>query len=83
MADEDVMMEVEQQARAALEMANRLAAPAKREEARLRLTCAALTGLIGTTPYTSVEALAKQAVDAAEWCLDVLYPHADEETTRG
>ena len=72
--DREALHEVEQHARVALDMANRLAAPAKREAARLQLTCAALTGLIGTAPYPCHQALAKQAVDAADWCLDVLYP---------
>jgi hypothetical protein len=75
LADEDVMMEVEQQARAALEMANRLAAPAKREEARLRLTCAALTGLCAFGGLR--ESTPHNAVRQADLCLALLYPKVD------
>jgi hypothetical protein len=75
--DREEQHEIEQQARFALDMANRLAAPAKREEARLRLTCAALTGIIALEGSHRADLNAERAVENADACLALLYPAVD------
>lgn len=77
--DREEQHEIEQQARFALDMANRLAAPAKREDARLRLTCAALAGLRASETDVSrksmtADSIARWAVEDADACLALLYP---------
>lgn len=76
--DREEQHEIEQQARFALDMANRLAAPAKREAARLQLTCAALMGFRASEDadrkMAESESIARLAVDDADACLALLYP---------
>jgi len=77
--DREEQHEIERQARFTLDMANRLAAPAKREEARLRLTCAALNGLRASEvdagrKMAGSEWMARLAVEDADACLALLYP---------
>lgn len=50
-------------------------APPSREEARLRLTCAALTGLSANPNCSGLaETFAAESVAAADACLALLYP---------
>ncbi len=62
-----------QDAAEALAVSMRLSAPARMADARLRLTCAALTGITSVDKYTFAT-VARDAVGFADACLALLYP---------